>query len=74
MIKRLELSTPTSCLNKAADDEPVFVLRAKDPIAALVVRYWAHLADDVHELEKRKEARELANQMDVWRNKNVPDR
>jgi len=67
MIKRLELSTPTSCLNKASDDEPVFVLRAKDPIAAMVVRYWADYAKGDHEAAKIREAFRLADAMDDWR-------
>ncbi len=66
MIKRLELSTPTSCLNKAAVDEPVFVLRAKDPIAAMTIRHWATMAIGVHEMAKIKEAGELALQMEQW--------
>lgn len=32
------------CLGKAADDEPVFVLRAKDLIAPMVVDKWAGVA------------------------------
>ena len=28
------------CYANAADDEPLFVLRAKDPLAPDVVRYW----------------------------------
>ncbi|MDZ7735921.1 MAG: hypothetical protein U5P41_07330 [Gammaproteobacteria bacterium] len=31
------INNPGSCLNKAAADEPVFVLRAKDPLAAAIV-------------------------------------
>lgn len=41
MIKRDELSNPNSCLNKTHDDEPIFVLRANDAVAAHVVEYWA---------------------------------
>ena len=69
MIKHLELSTPTSCLNKAAQDEPVFVLRAKDPLAARIVRIWATLAEDggFHEPRRTAEARQLADAMDAWR-------
>lgn len=40
MIKKLELSTPTSCINKAADDEPVFVLRAMDKAAPAAIAAW----------------------------------
>ncbi len=77
MIKAQEMAMPTSCLNKAQSDEPVFVLRAKDPLAADIVRVWAMMAHrSPHEMWKIKEARELANQMDIWRatnNNNVAD-
>jgi hypothetical protein len=43
MIKNLELTNPDSCLNKAADDEMVFVLRAKDPC-----RPGSHLGMDCY--------------------------
>lgn len=39
--------------NKIPEDEPVFLLRAQDQVAAEVVRYWAYLheqkggADDI---------------------------
>lgn len=72
MIKRDELRHPTSCLNKAAPDEPVFVLRAKDPLAAQTVRHWATMAQGEHEDHKREEAVKLADEMDQWRAKNVP--
>lgn len=78
-LKRDEIANPNSCLNKAADDEPIFVLRANDPIAAAVVRTWAerYVADKIDyntdgiltgaQLLKAQEARGLANQMDAWR-------
>lgn len=71
MTKRETLDDPKSCLNKAADDEPVFVLRAKDPLASKVVRYWALLAEagSDHELEKATAANHVAMEMDVWREK-----
>ena len=40
MIKRDELSDPTSCLNRAAEDEPVFVLRATDMCAPDTILFW----------------------------------
>lgn len=33
----------SGCLADAADDEPVFTLRATDPRAPEAIRYWAHL-------------------------------
>jgi hypothetical protein len=41
MLKRDVLSNPNSCLNKAADDEPIFVLRANDELASRLIREWA---------------------------------
>ena len=40
MLKRLEISTPTSCLNKCRDDERLFVLLARDPAAPVAIRAW----------------------------------
>lgn len=37
MIKRDEVSNPNSCLNRAKDDEMVFVLLARDEAAAHMV-------------------------------------
>lgn len=67
MIKLDEIYSPLSCLNRAADDEPVFVLRANDPAAADTIRWWATRAYGIHELEKRRDAMECANQMEIWR-------
>lgn len=78
MLKRDELASPFSCINKAADDEPVFVLRANDPVAAKVVRFWASeyvsrkrdMSTDgllTHtQITKAQEARGCANEMDAW--------
>jgi hypothetical protein len=40
MRKRQELTDPRSCLNKAADDEMLFVLRGHDVAAPAAVRAW----------------------------------
>ena len=53
--------------NKIPEDEPVFLLRAQDQVAAEVVRYWAYLhkhkggADDIAML-----AIEQSRLMDEW--------
>jgi hypothetical protein len=75
-LKRDELANPTSCLNKAEDGEPIFVLRANDPVASTIVRMWAsHYLDDKRatdgslthaQVSKAQEARGLANQMESW--------
>ncbi len=69
MKKMDELTDPSSCINKAANDEPVFVLRANDPLAAGVVDYWANQAEgsNLHVVYKINTARELAQEMRRWR-------
>lgn len=68
MRKRDELASPQSCLNKAADDEMVFVLRAKDPLAPHTVRVWAAAYEEAGgRPEKVAEAHECANAMELWR-------
>jgi hypothetical protein len=73
-LKRDEIADPTSCLNRAADDEPVFVLRAKDPLAAKMVEDWAAraLLAGLHE-DKVQAAYRYARSMRAWRKKNFPD-
>jgi hypothetical protein len=76
MLKRDELATQTSCLNRAADDEPVFVLRANDENAPAIVCTWArdYLESKggygnaaAVQIAKYEEAIQLASQMRVWR-------
>ncbi len=56
------------CYSAAEPDEPIFVLLARDPQAAVLVRQWA---DDRQKrtgvTEKVTEARKLAEDMDMWR-------
>jgi hypothetical protein len=40
MRKRDEMADPRSCLNKARDDEWLFVLLGRDPAAPAAVRAW----------------------------------
>ena len=60
---------PYDCYAAAADDEPIFVLRASDPLAANLVRQWAILyLDDKKPTtwKKADEARACARAMDLW--------
>lgn len=41
MRKRDELADDTSCLNRAKDDELIFVLLGRDIAAAMTVEFWA---------------------------------
>lgn len=70
MIKKDELANPQSCLNKAADDEPIFVLRAKDPAAVNTILHWIKVRYDLAlngpKDAKIQEALALAKQMDEW--------
>lgn len=62
MIKRDEVAVPTSCLNRARDDEMVFLLRANDPLFAMTVSFWAHMAEatGAHTPEVVAQARDCA--------------
>lgn len=78
-MKRIdEVSRVDSCLNRAGDDEPIFVLRANDPCAPGVVRKWASdyfLAKSlpesdgqltIQQIAKIREAYQLAREMEAW--------
>ena len=41
MRKRDELTDPSSCLNRALDDEMTFVLLGRDITAPMTIRDWA---------------------------------
>lgn len=74
--KSAELANPTGCLNLAAMDEPIFVLRANDEAAPIAVRMWAMLYRFNKEQKgeygdaqsnKYREAMTLAIQMENWK-------
>ena len=69
MYKHEELSTPNSCLNAARPNELVFVIRAKDPLAAQTVRLWADMAEGsgLHEPDKVDAARKWADMAEEQR-------
>jgi len=81
MRKSDELAASGSCLNRAASDEPIFVLRANDETAPGIVREWArrYLGEKLAEGQptsaqalKYAEAMELAGQMEDWRRDQIP--
>jgi hypothetical protein len=43
LLKRDELADPNSCLNRAGDDEMLFVLRAHDPAAPEAIEEWCRI-------------------------------
>lgn len=61
------------CYTKAEPDEPMFILLARDPVAATMVRIWIKLrrmlGHDVTNKDRRKigEAKRVADAMDKWR-------
>jgi cob(I)alamin adenosyltransferase len=72
MLKRDELEA--GCIAKAADDEPVFVLRAQDKLAPDLVRAWAREAErNGCPIDKCVEAMKLAEAMEAWPNRKYPD-
>lgn len=76
MLKRDELIDPTSCLNKADEHEPLFVLRANDENAPAFVTAWArdyivskggwaNMTAAQH--QKYAQAMDLAADMRIWK-------
>jgi hypothetical protein len=59
------------CLKNAADDEPIFVLRAQDNMAPDTVRVWARTAQTRGvNPRKVKEAFDIADKMEKWAKEN----
>lgn len=52
--------------NKIAEDEPVFLLRAKDAIAPHAVRRWAGLCFDESNVTLANIAFDWVDRMEVW--------
>ena len=74
MTKREEINNPRSCLNRASDDEMVFVLRAQDKLAPILVRQWAQYAEEAGcPPGKIAEARACADAMERWPTLKYPD-
>lgn len=63
----------SDCLRKAADDEPIFVLRAQDKTAPDAIRLWAETNRSTLTHEKYQSARDLANEMEAWPDRKYPD-
>lgn len=73
-IERAMAARGEGCLGKAKDDEPVFILRGQDSLAADLVETWAIRARSLgcHN-DKVREAMELAETMRAWSPKKDPD-
>ena len=62
------LARGEGCIGRSQDDEPVFVLCARDRYAASTVRKWAETIAFMHgHSAKTDEAYALAERMDSWR-------
>ena len=62
------------CLGKAADNEPVFVLRAQDDLAADLVDRWAIQAAGLGcPWDKVLDAKRIAQDMREWPRRKNPD-
>lgn len=65
------------CLENAADDEPIFVLRAQDDLAVESIHRWADLLELYGNApEKAQQARDIADAMQDWQKENgskLPD-
>jgi hypothetical protein len=56
------------CYAKMADDEPFFVIRAKDPNGPALVELWAALREAQYgHYPKLDEARQCARDMRAWK-------
>lgn len=73
-IERENAAKGKGPLGKAADDEPVFILRAQDELSADLVELWAIRAKMLgcHN-DKVNEAYALAEDMRAWPGQRVPD-
>jgi hypothetical protein len=73
-LERQRAARGEGCLGKAADDEPVFVLRAQDALAADLVEKWAIWAR-MHGCpnDKVQEALVLVEDMRRWPTRKFPD-
>lgn len=71
MRKRDEIEK--GCLSRVPDDEPVFVLRARDRLAPDLLRAWAARALDLDvDQAKVEEVYALALQMEGWPGRRWP--
>lgn len=73
MKKYKELKDPSSCLNKAGDDEMLFVLRAQDVTSPKTILYWITENFETCPPAKLREAFECAMSMRLSDERKKPD-
>jgi|SRR6185437_1933614 len=61
IVHLTEAAEGKGCLGKAADDEPIFILRAQDRFAAPLVRQWAKNLESVVATEVLSEGPHLSD-------------
>lgn len=64
-VQYYETKHSSSCLQKAGDDEPIFVVRAQDSSAPAVVQAWLIANPHISE-QKRKSAINTMQAMRQW--------
>lgn len=72
MLKHQEISKIDSCLNKAADDEPIFVLRGKDPVIVPTIQAWIKLRSELEnedDEDKLEEASCFIEVIERWQHR-----
>ena len=78
MIKRDEISEPESCLNKARDNERLFVLLARDAAAPVAIRAWVaerlRLGKNKLDDAQIREALDCAARMEIERRESEESR
>lgn len=71
ITKKMEMESAHSCLSRAREDEPVFVLLARDVVAPDVIEYWAQQRIEAGKNKpddpQIKEAFEMADAMRRYR-------
>lgn len=62
-----DFAAGTGCIGRTADDEPVFLICARDPLGGTIVRQWASGAI-AHRVDPAKiaDALRIASAMDAW--------
>lgn len=82
MTKQDAIDNPNSCWNKAALDEPIFILRASDILSPALVREWARqfaihrlLANgmSITHSDKYREAMQTALAMEARTGRKIPN-
>lgn len=73
MRKVDEIADPNSCLNKAADEEYIFVLRAQDMTAPMLVKAWLGWNHATLSPEKIAHAEACIAAMEAWPHRKLPD-